>query len=222
MRAKHRPRLFLLALLAWTMPAWANPAAASDLSVTVLDAGGAPVADAVVTVRAVDRPAGTAPSPVRRTIDQQALDFIPYLEVFRPGDEVVFRNSDRTRHHVYSFSPVKSFEFVLAPNESSPPQRLDEPGVVAVGCNIHDQMISYLYVTDAPRFARTGPGGKVRFDALRAGDYEVRAWQPRLRPGRAEPMQEVGLGTTGDKALVFSLALLPDPRRQSGREHVHY
>ena len=222
MRAKHRPRLFLLALLAWTMPAWANPAAASDLSVTVLDAGGAPVADAVVTVRAVDRPAGTAPSPVRRTIDQQALAFIPYLEVFRPGDEVVFRNSDRTRHHVYSFSPVKSFEFVLAPRESSPPQPLPDTGVVAVGCNIHDQMITYLYVTDAPWFARTGADGKARFDGLRAGDYEVRAWQPRLRPGRAEPMQRVSLGADGGKALRFPLALLPDPRGKPGREHARY
>ena len=208
--------------MSWAACLLALPAQSVELAVQVVDSAGTPVADAVVTVRPLGRVVASATEPARRTIDQQALAFIPDLEVFRPGDEVVFRNSDRTRHHVYSFSPVKSFEFVLAPRESSPPQPLPDTGVVAVGCNIHDQMITYLYVTDAPWFARTGADGKARFDGLRAGDYEVRAWQPRLRPGRAEPMQRVSLGADGGKALRFPLALLPDPRGKPGREHARY
>ena len=43
-----------------------------------------------------------------KIIDQRDETFIPYVEIFRPGDQVVFRNSDRTRHHVYSFAPAKS------------------------------------------------------------------------------------------------------------------
>ena len=130
------------------------------------------------------RPAGTAGGRCRRhrasarrgtdgararsrrphVIDQKNLMFLPYIEVFRPGDAVVFRNSDGTRHHVYSFSPAKAFEFVLAPGQSSPPMTLDQAGViVVVGCNIHDQMASYLVVSDAPWIATTGKDGRAIF-----------------------------------------------------------
>lgn len=217
MRWKAGPGIGLLVLLAWMAPA-----TAADLSVAVVDRDGKPVADAVVTVRPLGRTANVAHAPARRIIDQRDLAFVPYLEVFRPGDSVVFRNSDRTRHHVYSFSPVKAFEFVLAPHQSTAPQPLEEPGVVAIGCNIHDQMVAWLYVTDAPWFARTGATGRVAFESLRAGEYEVRAWQPRLRPGREEPAQRVTLGEAGVQALQFPLTLLPDPRRKPGREQAHY
>jgi plastocyanin len=209
--------LAMLALLA------AQPARAADLVVKVGDDHGRPVADAVVTVLPRAGGAPKRPPPARRTIDQKNLMFVPYIEVFRPGDQVVFRNSDSTRHHVYSFSPVKAFEFVLAPGESSQPQLLDKPGVVAVGCNIHDHMISYLYVSDAPWIAHSGASGVVTIHGLAAGAYDVRVWQPRLRPGRPDLVQSTtivaGPGTT---RMAFALKLLPDPRLQFDREHTNY
>jgi plastocyanin len=209
------------AVLAFAL--WAGNAAAGELTVAVDDGGGKPVADAVVMLRPLGAQARPAPEkPVRRYVDQRNLMFVPYLLVFRPGDVVVFRNSDATRHHVYSFSPARAFEFVLVPAQSSPPLRLDKPGAIAVGCNIHDQMIAYLYVTDAPWFVQTDASGKAAFDGLPAGDYEVRVWQPRLRPGRADPVRDVAVDATGAKSLSVSLRLLPDPRLQAGREHVHY
>ena len=213
--------VLVLAMLSALLPA--PRASAAELAVRVVDSRGQPVADAVVTAWPRDGAAPAGRAPARRTIDQKNLAFVPYLEVFRPGDEVVFRNSDSTRHHVYSFSPVRTFDFVLAPHESSPPQRLDQAGVVAVGCNIHDQMVAYLYVSEAPWSARTDAGGNATLDRLPAGRYDIRAWQPRLMPGRAEPVQAVVLGPgAGAKALVFSLPLLPDPRRQFDREHMQY
>lgn len=197
-------------------------ALAGQLLVAVADDGGKPVADAVVTVRPLVGQAQAVGKPVRHVVDQRNLVFMPYLQVFRPGDEVVFRNSDATRHHVYSFSPARAFEFVLAPSQSSPPLKLEKAGAVAVGCNIHDQMIAYLYVTDAPWFVQTAAAGRAQFDALPAGDYEVRVWQPRQRPGKPEPRQVVKVGASGQATLSVPLRLLPDPRLQVGREHVHY
>jgi len=203
---------------------WAGNASAGQLVVAVDDGQGRPVADAVVMLRPLGAQAKPVNAkPARRYVDQRDLMFVPYLQVFRPGDEVVFRNSDATRHHVYSFSPARTFEFVLVPAQSSPPLKLDRPGAIAVGCNIHDQMIAYLYVTDAPWSVQTGASGKALFDALPAGDYEVRVWQPRLRPGRAEPVRDATVATNGPaQAISMSLRLLPDPRLQAGREHVHY
>ena len=201
----------------------AAPAAAADLVVHVTDGKGHAVPDAVVTLLPRDSTSVTPRrrAPMVRVIDQKDLMFLPYIEVFRPGDAVVFRNSDRTRHHVYSFSQAKAFEFVLAPGQSSPPLTLDKPGVVAVGCNIHDQMAAYLVVTDAPAVARSGSDGGATFSGLAPGTYDVRAWHPRQRPGRnATATVDVTAGTA--IAASLTLSLLPDPRRQMDREHMQY
>jgi len=202
-------------------------ARAADLSVRISDDHGKAVADAVVTVLpqgdAKDEKPPVRPAPSTRTIDQKNLMFVPYIEIFRPGDKVVFRNSDKTRHHVYSFSPIKAFEFVLAPGESSPPLVLDKSGVIAVGCNIHDLMITYLYVSDAPRIAHSGADGQVVFHDLPAGPYNVRVWQPRLRPNKPDLAQSMTLvGPNESKTLTFDLQLLPDSRREFDREHTSY
>src|SRR5262245_11959946 len=108
----------------------ASCAAAGELTVHLDDGRGHAASDAVVTLRRD----GNAPTPVQapmtKIIDQRDETFIPYVEIFRPGDEVVFRNSDRTRHHVYSFAPAKSFEFVIAPGASSTPVTLDHTGEI--------------------------------------------------------------------------------------------
>lgn len=201
----------------------AMAAHAAGLSVRIVDGRGAPVADAVVTVVSRGAPPASAHTAETRVIDQKNLTFVPYIEVFRPGDSVVFRNSDNTRHHVYSFSPAKAFEFVLAPGQSSAPLALDKSGVVAVGCNIHDRMIAYLYISDAPWVAQSGAEGKVSFDGLPAGAYEVRVWQPRLRPNKPDLAQTATVLADADpQTLTFTLSLLPDPRTQFDREHTSY
>jgi plastocyanin len=198
-------------------------AGAAQLRVLVTDQKGKPVADAVVGAQPSPGAPLPEPPPARtHTIDQVALTFVPYLEVLRPGDRVVFRNGDRTRHHVYSFSAAKSFEFMLNPGQSSTPLLLDRAGVVAVGCNIHDSMVTYLYVTQAPWIARTGADGSVVLE-LPDGSYTLRAWHPRLRPGRAEAVLErVVPGSPAAQALTFTLALLPDTRRPPDRERARY
>lgn len=201
---------------------------AAELNVSIVDQRGKPVGEAVVTVL----PQATAatpikpaqrPAPTTKTINQLALTFVPYIEVFRPGDSVVFRNSDETRHHVYSFSPVKAFEFMLGPGASSPPLELEKTGVVAVGCNIHDSMITYLYVSDAPWITMSNKQGKASFPGLAAGNYTVRVWQPRLRPGKPDLAQSAVLvSASKSESMTFTLSLLPDSRRQFDREHTRY
>jgi plastocyanin len=198
-------------------------AVGADLRVVVTDQRGKPVADAVVGAQpSPGAPMPPAPPPRTHTIDQVALTFVPYLEVLRPGDRVVFRNGDRTRHHVYSFSAAKAFEFMLNPGQSSDPLVLDRAGVVAVGCNIHDSMITYLYVTQAPWTTRTGADGSALL-RVPDGSYTVRAWHPRLRPGRAEVvLEKVVAGAGPAQPIGFKLALLPATRRQADRERARY
>ncbi len=213
----HRRWLGILFLLAGL------PCAAAELHVGIVDQRGKPVADAVVTVFPVTGATAPAPAPKTKTINQSGITFVPYIEVFRPGDLVVFHNSDKTRHHVYSFSSVKAFEFMLSAGQTSMAIPLDKPGVIAVGCNIHDSMITYLYVTEAPWIARANATGKAVIRALPAGTYQVRVWQPRLRPGKPELVQtDVTVHAGENRPLQFKLKLLPDSRRKSNREPSRY
>jgi plastocyanin len=189
---------------------FATSATAGELDVRVTSDRAAPIADAVVTVRGAGEVAAPTP-PATRIIDQRDETFVPYVEIFRPGDQVVFRNSDRTRHHVYSFAPAKSFEFVIAPGHSAPALALDKVGEIAVGCNIHDRMIAHLYISDAAHVTRTGADGRAAFADLAAGSYVVQVWHPQLRPGRAQPQQAVVVGESAS-TMAFALNLLPDPR----------
>jgi len=200
------------------------PAYAAGVGVRISDTRGHAVADAVVTI-APQSGASVAPAPpaATRVIDQKNETFIPYIEVFRPGDKVVFRNSDNTRHHAYSFAPAGQFEFVLAPGESSAPLQLDKLGVIAVGCNIHDQMITYLYVTDTPLVAHSGGDGIAQLSNLPKGDYAVRVWHPQLRPGAGADLQRLTITDASElRDLEFTLSLLPDPRLPPDRERAGY
>jgi plastocyanin len=181
------------------------------------------VADAVVTIVSQDTSsAPTREAPVTRFIDQKNETFIPYVQILRPGDSVVFRNSDNTRHHVYSFAPARQFEFVLTPGQSSDPLTIERSGIIAVGCNIHDRMVTYLYVSSAQWMVRTNVDGVATF-TLPPGDFDVRVWHPQLRPGQTEPKQLLHFSdAVASQQLAFTLALLPDPRGSRDRERADY
>jgi|CXWL01.1.fsa_nt_gi plastocyanin len=200
---------------------FASVAAAANVEV-VVRADGQPVADAVVSARPLGADALTAPTPTTHSIDQRDETFVPYVQIFRPGDSVVFHNSDKTRHHVYSFSPAKPFEFVLAQGEVSPALALDRDGVIAVGCNIHDQMIAHLYVSDAAYLAQTDASGRAVLNDLAEGEYEVSLWHPRQRPGTPALQQTVEVAGSATKPIAFSLTLVPDRRSVSDREKAKY
>jgi plastocyanin len=201
-------------------------ATAAELSVRVADGAGHPVSDAVATIipDPTAKIAVPAPAPPEtRIIDQKNITFVPYVQIVRPGDPVVFRNSDDTRHHVYSFARIKSFEFVLSPGEVSPPITVAGTGVAAVGCNIHDNMIAYLFVSDAPWIGQSGADGVIRFGDLPAAGYTVHLWHPQLHPAFPELTQQVSLDNSkAEQSVAFSLSLLPDPRQRMTHERMRY
>ncbi len=92
-------------------------------------------------------------------MDQVDRQFSPYVLAVHTGTRVLFVNNDSVAHQVYSFSPAKRFELALYHGKPREPVVFDQPGIVTVGCNIHDNMVGYLYVTDAPWFGTTGNDG---------------------------------------------------------------
>lgn len=195
---------------------------AGTLEVRINDGKGAAVADAVLTLSPLDNTGnGIKPAPEVRQIDQRDERFVPYVEVFKPGDQVVFHNSDGTQHHAYSFAPEATFEMVLKPGEASQPITLPNSGTIAVGCNIHDNMITYLVVSEAPWFGRSSEDGHWRVDDLPAGRYRLTAWHPQIRPAGKPLVREIDAGD-GTSKIELTLELGPDPRGEHDRERLDY
>lgn len=215
-------RSVLLVALLLVGSAW--PVLAAEVTVHLDDGHGHAVSDAVVMLTPEGTPTTLpAPPPATHFVDQRDETFVPYVQLLRPGDKVVFRNSDKTRHHVYSFAAIKTFEFVLRPGESSPALVMDNSGIAAVGCNIHDHMISYLFVSAAPAIALSGHDGDVTLGHLAPGRYTARVWHPQLHPGHPQPTRSVTIAGDADvQHLDFTLSLMPDPRLFMDREHLDY
>jgi plastocyanin len=172
--AEIRRALLVAILLSGLLPV---PTLAASLTVAVVDESGAVVADAVVGLAPE---AGQTPTPTQggSVVAQRGHRFVPFVLAVRTGTAVEFPNHDDTRHHVYSFSPAKTFEIELYRGIPESPIVFDEAGVVSLGCNIHDYMQAFVYVTDAPVFGVTGEDGRVRFDDLPPGPFTVRVRHP--------------------------------------------
>jgi len=163
-------------------------ALAATIEAQVRDPSGKPVADAVVYAAPASGPQ-EARLPRTVAIEQVDREFVPYVSVIQTGTAVTFPNRDAILHHVYSFSPAKSFEIKLYTGKSPGEVRFEKPGVVTLGCNIHDWMIAYILVVSTPYYARTDEKGMAAVRDLPAGAYELRVWHPQQRAaGEGTPL----------------------------------
>lgn len=151
----------------------AAQAVAATIEVTVKDAKGAALEDAVVWARAKGAPLPRVPRDA--AVSQVNKTFVPLVTVIQTGTPVRFPNRDEIRHHVYSFSPAKVFELKLYAGEPAAPVVFDKAGEVVLGCNIHDHMIGYIFVVDSPFYGKTSKDGIAKIEAP-AGDYDVAVW----------------------------------------------
>lgn len=149
--------------------------ALAQLKIQLLDQDNNPISQAVVSIF-TDLP----PKDVEQIaiMDQVNRQFSPHVLVISQGQLVQFPNSDNIRHHVYSFSNPKPFEIKLYRGTPMSPELFNNSGVVILGCNIHDQMVGYIYVAGNEITALTDENG---FAVLQAPASEtVQIWHARL------------------------------------------
>jgi len=158
--------------------------------------------ESVVYVEAV---AGkTFPAPTQHvTIDQKGLMFVPHIVVVQQGATVDFLNSDSVAHNV--FWPAISGNKKLWHNLGTWPHgqkqgfKFDNPGVVALLCNVHPEMSAYLIVSPTPYFATTDSSGEFKMD-VPDGAYTVTAWHEGAK-NKSNPMK-----VAGDTSADFTLS----------------
>ncbi len=157
-------------------------AQAASLNINVTGSDGKPLLDAVALLEPA---VGKAPvKPMADVeISQAKRQFAPRVTLITVGTRATFPNFDTVRHHVYSFSPIKTFELKLYAGVPNAPVTFDKPGVAVLGCNIHDTMAAWVVVADTPWFARSAADGRARIEGVPAGNYRLRLWHAGLGPG---------------------------------------
>jgi plastocyanin len=180
-------------------------ASAANLDVEVSDRAGHPFAEIVVTLESLESDAARVPAPATAVVDQIHQQFVPDVIAVRTGTAISFPNSDTVSHQVYSFSPAKHFELGLYRGVPRDPVVFDKPGIVVLGCNIHDNMIGYVYVTDAQYFGTTADSGHWG-TTVAPGKYRVHVWSPRFSKQDNDNEREISIGDESPRALKIKIA----------------
>lgn len=204
---RHWPHWWMAAV--WLCLLGHGQAVAVAVTVQTTDPAGKPLAGAVVAVE-LGGVARTATPGTRAEIAQRQRSFEPGLLLVQTGTVVEFPNLDTVRHHVYSFSPARTFELKLYSGRPSAPVVFDRAGVVTLGCNIHDQMIGTVVVVDTPLYGRTDAAGRLVLD-LPAGEHRLRTWHPHMREGTDLLAQSLKVGTAGPPTVVVALPVVGAP-----------
>jgi plastocyanin len=195
----------------------AGPVLAANVSLVVLKKDGRPLAGAIVTAEPESGKASPV-APQKTVMDQIDLSFKPDVMVIPVGSAVSFPNSDQVSHQVYSFSPAHRFQLPLYRGKPHAPVVFDQPGVVTLGCNIHDNMVAYIVVTAAPFFGRTDEHGAWVVPNLPEGAYRIRLWHPLLKDPTVMLERPVRV-TGGNNEVTLKIDEVTRPTPLKGHPH---
>ena len=186
--------------------------AGQQLQVTVKDAEGNVLNDAVIEILLTDSEKAQYQNLSRQVVDQRDKEFVPAVTVVTVGSDVNFPNSDDILHHVYSFSPAKTFNIPLygQGENDNYQETFDQAGIVEIGCNIHDWMLAYIYVSETSLAAISDESGIARIESALEGEYEIRAWHPRA--STEDLTYSVSLSQTQTTTFEVTLELQRDRR----------
>jgi plastocyanin len=188
---------------------------AGELRINISDVdSGLPLADAVVELILPQGMQAQYQTPVDAQVDQQQKEFVDSVTVVTRGSRVSFPNSDDILHHVYSFSPAKVFQLPLYGRDESInfQESFDTTGVVELGCNIHDWMLAYIYVSETDFASKTDGSGVATLSNIPAGNYSVRVWHARAAAGDPALLHQVSIDEQGAALLRVALMLRRDIR----------
>lgn len=180
-------------------------AAQADLTVTLRSEhvdGPVSMPGAVLSAVPLDDSLSHGITASARDMAQEGRQFRPYILATQVGAPVHFPNRDPMAHHVYSFSQTKTFELPLYREDTPEPVVFHEPGIVPLGCNIHDWMLGYIVVVDTPFYTQM-PDTEAVLKNLPPGDYQITIWHPALHP--EESLSKVITVAKGDQVETLLL-----------------
>ena len=124
------------------------------------------------------------PTPASNgALDQKTCIYSPHVLAVMTNQNIDVTNSDPTNHNIHPLPKINR-EW----NESQPPNgekkiksfpREEAVPPIAVKCNVHPWMRSYIAVVSHPFFAVSGDDGTFTIKGLPPGEYTIEAWHEK-------------------------------------------
>jgi hypothetical protein len=126
---------------------------------------------------------GKYPPPEEPVVmDQIGCVFVPHVVGAMVGQPIEYRNSDPVSHNIRGTATRNlPFNSIFSPKGSTR-SKFDMAEVgVALKCDIHFWMSSYIHVFAHPFFAVTGDDGSFTISGVPPGKYTLLAWHETLK-----------------------------------------
>ena len=136
------------------------------------------IADAVVWIDDITSGKGfDFPSPL---IDQKKCSFVPHILIMK-GGALKLGNTDLCLHNIHVSSYAnREMNKAMPPGTGTQEITLARADRVAVRCDVHKWMNSYVVVAKNPYYVTSGAGGKFHIEGVPAGHYHLKVWQESL------------------------------------------
>ncbi|KAF7765156.1 hypothetical protein PCIT_a4480 [Pseudoalteromonas citrea] len=173
------------------------------LEITVKDTLGKPLAGTAVWLEGDLWPVKKASLLKKYSMGQRDRNFTPHALIVPQGASVEFPNFDSILHHVYSFSQPKAFELKLYRDKPQAPIHFTQPGVIELGCNIHDWMLGYILVVSSGVYGLTDEQGKVELPLsdTQVGTAVLKVWHEQFENLNKPESQSLIIRDTSQKEV---------------------
>lgn len=160
--------------------------------------------DVLVRIAVGGAPAAAVPATPAVIVQRECM-YTPRVVGLVAGQRLEVRNADATFHNVRGNLGPKVLWNLGQPAAAPAIERTiaGQPGdVVALHCDVHPWMASWIAITDHPFFAVTGPDGAFALKGVPPGTYTVEAWHPTL--GTKTARVKVKKGKTAKATFTFA------------------
>jgi hypothetical protein len=170
-----------------TVPACAeaHPNGLLDESLVINDKGG--IQNVVVYLKGEKIKAAVPEEPA--VLDQKGCQYVPHVIGMVVGQKLVAKNEDPFLHNVHTLPEDSEPTNIAQPNKDpgTPLKPIKSSEVFPVKCDVHPWMKAWVYALDNQYFGVTGEDGTFKIDTkgLPDGEYEVHAWQEKLKEAHA-------------------------------------
>jgi plastocyanin len=167
---------------------------------------------AVITVKGVRNGKGCATMGREFLLDQRTCAYTPHVLLVPVGAKLKIINSDGVLHNVHSFSKINQAFNVAQPKTNRKVEKsFDAPERIAMKCDVHGWMSSWVVVVADPYCAVTDEAGRFTIGDIPPGKYTGVCWQEEL--GERSFEFEVAPG----KTVVREIAYTAGERQQAGK-----
>jgi plastocyanin len=139
--------------------------------------------------------------PLRRQImDQRKMLFIPHVVPVIVGETVHFLNNDGIVHNVYT-NDGEGYNLGMFKDGEERPYTFKKQGAYTQLCNIHPDMVAYVFVSQNPYYSTVDSKGNYEIRNVPPGTYTLSIWNSHLNGSEKQITVERGGSTDASFTL---------------------